>query len=311
MSKKELNKTEKKLDNENKKAEAPLNKKRRNNKVLKAKAVLAENKAALTTLRAVEKAERSSGSRRVFRIIKNTVLGAVIVALAAAMIVFLVVRINGDTPSVFGYSLQRISSGSMEPELTVGDIIISKKVDSPEDVQVDDIITFKGGAYFDFKKVTHRVVALPTQNKDGVYMLTTKGDANANVDPEIEFSSVESRFLQKVAVLRNFYNFFLSPWGLIVFIAVLLIIFFDELMTVVKVMTGNYHAEDEESADEIMKNLKKEDVEAFFKYREEQERRHRRRLKHNNTSKKKMKNRMKLAKQSKSTTEHENGKENL
>lgn len=310
MSKKELQKTDKKIENDKakkKKADAPLNKKRSNNKVLKAKAILAKNKAALETLHNVEKAESISNPRKILRIIKNIIFGIVIVALVAAMIVFLVVRMNGGTPSVFGYSVQRITSGSMEPELLVGDIIISKEVERPEDIIIDDIVTFKGGSYFDYNIVTHRVVIPPMQNKDGVYTLTTKGDANASLDPEIEYSSVQSRFLRKSGVLRTFYDFFLSPWGLIIFIAALLIIFFDELLTVVRVMTGNYHEDDDESVGEIMKRLKKEEVEAFLKFQEEQERKRKRRLKHNNTSKKKMKNRKKLVKQSKNTTELDNG----
>lgn len=310
MSKKELQKTDKKIENDKakkKRSDAPNNKKRSKNKVIKAKSILAKNKAALDTLHNVEKAESISNPRKIFRIIKNVVFGIVIVALAAAMITFLIVRMNGGTPTVFGYSIQRISSGSMEPELLVGDIIICKEVKSPDDVQIDDIVTFKGGSYFDYNTVTHRVVIPPMPNNDGVYVLTTKGDANPSLDPEIEYSSVQSRFLRKAAVLRSFYDFFLSPWGLLVFIAALLIIFFDELLTVVRVLTGNYHEDDDESVGEIMQRLKKEELEAFLKYQEEQERKRKRRLKNNNTSKKKMKNRKKQAKQSKNTTELENG----
>ena len=288
MSKKELQKTDKKIENDKakkKRSDAPNNKKRSKNKVIKAKSILAKNKAALDTLHNVEKAESISNPRKIFRIIKNVVFGIVIVALAAAMITFLIVRMNGGTPTVFGYSIQRISSGSMEPALLVGDIIICKEVKSPDDVQIDDIVTFKGGSYFDYNTVTHRVVIPPMPNNDGVYVLTTKGDANPSLDPEIEYSSVQSRFLRKAAVLRSF----------------------DELLTVVRVLTGNYHEDDDESVGEIMQRLKKEEVEAFLKYQEEQERKRKRRLKNNNTSKKKMKNRKKQAKQSKNTTELENG----
>lgn len=309
-----LNKSEQKRSeqSEKKKQRQPLNKKRKNNKVLKAKEILALNKAVLeheTEKRAI--VEQRSLPRRIARVVKNVLSGLLIAVLAVTLISFLVIRFSGGTPAVFGYSIQRISSGSMQPTLEVGDIILSKSVTSPEEIAIDNIITFKGDSSFEYNNVTHRVVVPPMQDVNGEYVLTTKGDANSVADKEIPFSWVEFKYVRTLGFLSEFFDFFLSPWGLIVFIAALLIIFFDELMTVVRVMTGNYHEDDEESVGEIMKRLKKEEVEAFLKFQEEQERKRKRRLKHNNTSKKKMKNRKKLAKLTKNTTELENGKENL
>ena len=68
---------------------------------------------------------------KTYRIIKgsiNVICWIVIAALAVFMITFLVSRINGGTPSVFGYTFHRISSGSMEPELKVDDVILDYEV---------------------------------------------------------------------------------------------------------------------------------------------------------------------------------------
>lgn len=272
------------------KKKAVDNKKHRSNKILKAKEILAKNKEALEkqSEKKADEAKRSL-SARIVLIVKRVLLSIVIAVFAIAIISFIVVRVNGGTPDVFGYSIQRIVSGSMIPTFQVGDIILCKNVSSPEEVDVDDIVTFKGGSEFEYNNVTHRVVAAPMVNNEGEYVLTTKGDANDKVDPEIPFSSVHSKYITRIDFLNRFYEFFMSPLGLLVFIAALLIIFFDELLTVVKVLTGNYVEEEDESLGEIMDRLKAEEEE---KARKEEERRIRSR-KHDNTSIKKRKRRSK------------------
>ena len=63
-----------------------------------------------------------------------------------------------------------ILSGSMEPALSPGDVVI---VSDSASVQVGDVITFDGG---DTVPITHRIIGV----EDGQYI--TKGDANENVD---------------------------------------------------------------------------------------------------------------------------------
>ena len=238
------------------------NKKHRDNKTLKAKSVLAKNYDINQKEKEINHEDHPSSLRKALQIIKNIVLGIVVVLLGIILISFIIVKFSGGTPTVFGYSIQRISSGSMEPALNVGDIILSKTVDDPESIHVDDIVTYSGGSQFDYSSVTHRVVTQPTKNAEGIYVLVTKGDANADADPEIPFTDVKFVMIRKLDFMVTFYNFFLSPWGLITFIAALLAIFFDELLTVVKVMSGNYNEEEDESLKEIIDRLKREEAEA-------------------------------------------------
>ena len=77
----------------------------------------------------------------------------------------------------FGWHLNIVYGGSMEPAMDVGSLAVIPPVD-PQDVEVGDIITFKwrGSSAL----TTHRVVDVA--NSDGSLMFTTKGDANEDPD---------------------------------------------------------------------------------------------------------------------------------
>ena len=69
------------------------------------------------------------------------------------------------------------------------------------------------------------------------------------------------------------FDFFLSPWGLIIFIGALLIIFIDELINLVRIASHNYPDEQEESINEIMERIQREDAEKARKEKLERSRR--------------------------------------
>lgn len=194
---------------------------------------------------------------RTINIIKNIICWILIVILAFTMVVFLTARINGSTPSVFGYSIFRVSSGSMEPELMVGDIIIDKTVDNPEDLKVNDVITFKSSDFGD-RLVTHKIIKAPYE-ENGKLMLQTKGVANEFEDKPISIDNVKGIMICKVDYLDTVYNIFLSPWGLLILIALIIIIFFNEIITIVKILTNNDRsAKDADDINEIIDRLQAE-----------------------------------------------------
>ena len=79
----------------------------------------------------------------------------------------------------FGIRAHPVLSGSMEPALKVGGLVLCRQV-SVEEVEVGDIIGFNtpGG-----QKVTHRVIEIT--EGDGKRWFRTKGDANEDPDPDV------------------------------------------------------------------------------------------------------------------------------
>lgn len=88
-----------------------------------------------------------------------------------AGLVFLGLWVAGPAV-VAGMQPVAITSGSMEPALAVGDVVL---LDPPgAELAVGEVVTFRRS---DGGLVTHRIVGI-----DGEGMLTTRGDANADPD---------------------------------------------------------------------------------------------------------------------------------
>lgn len=173
--------------------------------------------------------------------IKNIIFAVVVVVLSALIIFVLYSRINGKSPSFFGYSLYRVSSDSMKPNLITGDIILCGPCD-PMTLKEGDIITYRGavGELAD-RDVTHRVIRAPYE-ADGLYCLVTKGDDNPAEDSPIKLSQVEGKFISRLDAFKSVYNFFLTPWGLIVMLALILLAFSREIAASVRLLRRSIKA---------------------------------------------------------------------
>jgi len=80
----------------------------------------------------------------------------------------------------FDWQVDAVVSGSMEPQLKVGSLVVVRPVD-PETIVVGDIITFRLTGV-DETMVTHRVTGI--RHHSPLYF-ETKGDANEKPDPFI------------------------------------------------------------------------------------------------------------------------------
>ena len=99
-----------------------------------------------------------------------------------------------------------IATGSMIPNLNVGDVVILQRI-KPEDIEVQDIIEFKT----EKRTVVHRVVEI--QKKPEGFYFITKGDHNPVNDKDSVFQDqVVSKAIFRMpligypAVWLNFWN---------------------------------------------------------------------------------------------------------
>ncbi|MCR4793987.1 MAG: signal peptidase I [Ruminococcus sp.] len=117
----------------------------------------------------VKNEEKEDNSSKIANIIV-----AVITAVALAFVVYVMVcSARGKAVNVFGKSVLKVVTGSMEPSIHTGDYIIVEKADVSA-LSDGDIITFYSDqSDIKDKLITHRIIG---KNPDGTYI--TKGDAN-------------------------------------------------------------------------------------------------------------------------------------
>lgn len=92
-----------------------------------------------------------------------------VLLLVAAVLTFLAPR--------FGWRVDTVFSGSMEPELKVGGVVVTRPVE-PEEIKVGDILTFYSP--LGEQLTSHRVIAV---EQGSSLHFSTKGDANEAPDP--------------------------------------------------------------------------------------------------------------------------------
>lgn len=156
--------------------------------------------------------------KKVLRYVGKSVQILITVLLAALLVcnLYLVVlnRVMGvEHPTIFGYSTVVVSSGSMEPALSVDDFIINHTQDHYEE---GDIITFQTGNSL----TTHRIVEVSEEG------YVTQGDANNAVDLDVvPPSAVVGRVVVSVPLIGHLLAFLKTPLGmmLLVFLGFLLI----------------------------------------------------------------------------------------
>lgn len=189
------------------------------------------------------------------------ILGTILLIILLAVVILMFnARISGEAPSVFGYQVFRVSSGSMEPELMIGDVILIKEAE-PQDIQKGDIVTYKGeeGDLND-KFITHKMIEDP-QLVDGRYVFHTQGIYEGAVpDPDWYEDQLLGEFVCKIPFIDSVYSFFLKPYGLITFVLVIIVLFGYELIALIL----SYHTLDEIDDEEDDDTEKQEEFEQTF-----------------------------------------------
>jgi len=104
------------------------------------------------------------------KVVGNIGFALVILLMVAAVFTYLAPHL--------GWQVNAVLSGSMEPELKVGGLVVTRPVE-PEAIAVGDIIIFRPRAAGE-NLISHRVIGI--EEHSPLYF-KTKGDANDDPDP--------------------------------------------------------------------------------------------------------------------------------
>ena len=92
------------------------------------------------------------------------------------------------------------------------------------------------------------------------YFLITKGDANNYADDPINVNQIEGKMVAKIGILKYLFDFFVTPWGLLAIIALIILAFSNEIVLLVKAIFGIGFHENESSVEEIIERYQKENL---------------------------------------------------
>lgn len=138
----------------------------------------------------------------------KSVIRIVVLVLLAALIGVSIYSMNASMlggnalPMPFGFGMTVVLSGSMEPELSVDDLLI---VAPAETYKVGDVVVFQTQR----TAVVHRIVAINGEE------IITRGDANTGDDEPITKENIKGKVVFVIPLVGMLINFIKSPVGTI------------------------------------------------------------------------------------------------
>ena len=141
--------------------------------------------------------QKINRKNKIKKVIDFIIYPIVLILLICCIIVVLqAIKNPGQTPNLFGYKFFNVISGSMKPNLEIGDIVIIKEI---ENINKGDIITFKQQDSI----ITHRVVDIIKE--DGKIYYQTKGDNNNSNDENlVEYKDIEGIYVYRIPKIGKF-----------------------------------------------------------------------------------------------------------
>ena len=136
----------------------------------------------------------------------SSLLGKLLTGIGSVLIaVILILCMIAFLPKVLGYGTYSVTSGSMEPEIPVGSLVLAAPTEAAS-LESGDIISFYEGDTV----VTHRVVSNDTSAQE----IITRGDAN-NMDDfaPIPYSNVIGKVSIHIPYLGRVLQIMLTDGG--------------------------------------------------------------------------------------------------
>ena len=148
----------------------------------------------------------------------------------SAIVFFALLLIISVFPIAGNIKMLAVLSGSMEPKIHTGSIIIIKPVST---YKIGDIITFGPNTKTEIP-TTHRITEMKAVSGEMVYK--TKGDANNGEDgKEVSQKEVIGKVYLSIPYLGYVINFLKKPVGIMIVIVIpSVIIVYDEIQKIIR-----------------------------------------------------------------------------
>ncbi len=199
-------------------------------------------------------------TRWIFKLFNAAAIGLIMVSVFVLLSVVLTPA--GQVPQVLGYSVFRVMTGSMEPEIREDSLLVVQKT-PPEDIAPGDVISFfSPDPMLEGAVNTHRVVRIEKEN--GRTQFITKGDANVIEDTyPTDASALVGRVVFQSYGLGKTVSLLSNPlvFGIIILLPLLVILLMN-LYRAVRIAADIAKKEEEEAVRKALEEIKaKQDAE--------------------------------------------------
>ena len=199
-------------------------------------------------------------TRWIFKVFNVAAIALILVSVFVLLSVVLTPA--GQVPQVLGYSVFRVMTGSMEPEIREDSLLVVQKT-PPEDIVPGDVISFfSPDPMLEGAVNTHRVVRIEKEN--GRTQFITKGDANVIEDTyPTDASALVGRVVFKSYGLGKTVSLLANPlvFGIIILLPLLIILLMN-LYRAVRIAADIAKKEEEEAVRKALEEIKaKQDAE--------------------------------------------------
>ena len=193
-------------------------------------------------------------NRWIFKLFNAAAIALILVSVFVLLSVVLTPA--GQVPQVLGYSVFRVMTGSMEPEIREDSLLVVKKT-PPEDIAPGDVISFfSPDPMLEGAVNTHRVVRIEREN--GRIRFITKGDANMIEDTyPVDVSALVGRAVFESYALGKTVSLLSNPlvFGTIILLPLLVILLMN-LYRAVRIAADIAKKEEEEAVRKALEEIK-------------------------------------------------------
>ena len=193
-------------------------------------------------------------TRWIFKLFNAAAIALILVSVFVLLSVVLTPA--GQVPQVLGYSVFRVMTGSMEPEIREDSLLVVKKT-PPEDIVPGDVISFfSPDPMLEGAVNTHRVVRIEKEN--GRTQFITKGDANVIEDIyPTDASALVGKAVFKSYWLGKTVSLLANPlvFGIIILLPLLIILLMN-LYRAVRIAADIAKKEEEEAVRKALEEIK-------------------------------------------------------
>lgn len=193
-------------------------------------------------------------TRWIFKLFNAAAIALILVSVFVLLSVVLTPA--GQVPQVLGYSVFRVMTGSMEPEIREDSLLLVKKT-PPEDIAPGDVISFfSPDPMLEGAVNTHRVVRIEKEN--GRTQFITKGDANVIEDTyPTDASALVGRVVFQSYGLGKAVSLLSNPlvFGIIILLPLLVILLMN-LYRAIRIAADIAKKEEEEAVRKALEEIK-------------------------------------------------------